>query len=189
MAAKAIENSETLLLNKLPKKNPNAYVTGLSGRFRVPVGRGKLKGKGLRIGTGDNAQTFAENTDVFWRVRWDFEPEKKDEKDKKKDKKKDETEDVGKKIPKGPHVNAQFGNSKFAFQLDESKFVEDETREIASQRTMAKIIKDFNDLVRYDDKLNKAKPDAEVNFDRAGGKDALIRKLKDSWKSIATSPC
>ncbi|KAL9633361.1 MAG: hypothetical protein Q9164_004741 [Protoblastenia rupestris] len=72
LAAQAFEDANSLLINTLPETSKNAYISGLSGKFKVPMSKGKLKGKGMRIGTRDNAQTFSDDADAFWRVRWGY---------------------------------------------------------------------------------------------------------------------
>lgn len=125
----------------------------LEGHFKLP--------NKVTIGTGDNQQTFQANENLFWRVRWDFDP------------------------TKGPHVNAQFGtkpSSKFAFRLDPSKFTNGDPG-----ASMGKVAQDKNKLVQYSKADNDRK--SEPNFDKAGGKDKVIENLKTAWKAIAEGPC
>lgn len=122
----------------------------------------------LTVGTGDNTNTFGSGQRVFWQVRWDYDP------------------------VKGPHVNAQFDSSKFAYQLASSQFQtpkkpNPEIENQAAKVTMAKITDDMNTMAKYSKENNMAKQ--EPDFQEAGGEQNAISNLKEAWKAIANGPC
>ena len=49
-ASNALDGAEEIILNKFPADRQNAYVTGLTGHYKLP--------QKLTVGTGDNQQTF-----------------------------------------------------------------------------------------------------------------------------------
>ncbi len=134
----------------------NAYITGLTGHYKLP--------QKVTIGTQDNQQTFKSGEDLFWRVRWDFDP------------------------VKGPHVNVQFGkqpSSKFAYKLDQSQWTRTGNEDTWAKKTMAKISKDLNSRLDYDGGDNDGK--SEPTFKQ--GKQQAIEDLKNYFKSVAEGPC
>ena len=153
-------------LNIFPKTQPNAYVTGLNGH--VTLDKDLVIGTNSGEGTPNekkNQNQFTKGERVYWQVRWDYDPDK------------------------GPHVNVQFGGGpsiKFAFQLDTSKFekpsqVNPNDPKQAAKVTMRKITKDVNDMVKYDEDLNKGKS-GEPSWDRAGWKGQGVRELEESME-------
>ncbi len=83
---------------------------------------------------------------------------------------------------KGPHVNAKFGTSSFAFQYDESLWVNENPK-----KTMRKITRDLNERMGYSGDLNEGKTDPD--FDSAGGQEKLVENLKAYFTEIVTGPC
>lgn len=125
-------------------------MTGLEGHYTVI--------QKMIVGTEANQQTFQSGTRLFWRIRWDFD------------------------LQKGPHVNAQFGtnpSSKFAYQLDSSRF------EIDAKKTIEKIVKDLNKQCKYDMGLNTAKdnPTWDTTEQQA------MEDLKNYFKQVVNAPC
>jgi len=154
LADRALDGTE-FILNRFPKDKPNAFVTGLTGQYKLP--------NKLKVGTGDNQQTFPANQNLFWRVRWDFD------------------------LIKGPHANAQFGtkpSSTFAFKLDPSKFTNGDT---TGGKTMNQIAVDMNSKAQYSYNDNAGK--SEPNFDMAGSKQKAMGNVKNAWKAIVDGPC
>ncbi|KAK0517182.1 hypothetical protein JMJ35_000337 [Cladonia borealis] len=129
LASNALNGAEEIILNKFPADLQNAHMTGLTGHYKLP--------QKLTVGTGENQQTFESGQNIFWRVRWDFDP------------------------VKGPHVNAQIGgkpSSKFAFQSDQSEFDQsDDNSSNWPRKTMWKIAKGLNKKVGYSWRSNAGK--------------------------------
>ena len=88
---------------------------------------------------------------------------------------------------KGPHVNAAFGSkpsSKFAYQLDQSKWPNGPNDLARMQNAMVKTINDVNDTCNYDMDLNigKSTPTwATTEHD-------AMQKLKDYYKNAVSGP-
>ncbi|MCJ1470888.1 DENN domain-containing protein 5A [Pseudocyphellaria aurata] len=163
LAIAAIDSAEGILTNKFPDDKPNAYVTGLEGHYMLT--------KKTVIGTGINQQTFQSRNPLFWRIRWDFEPDQFDKKGKLV------------KVGKGPHVNAQFGknpSSKFAYQLDSSKFPDGN-----GKKAMNNIAKTLNKQCKYDMATNFGKE--EPTWDTT--KQQAIEDLKEFFKQTVNGPC
>ena len=82
-------------------------------------------------------------------------------------------------------MNAQFGNnlsSKFAYQLDKSKFLEGDAM---GMKTMREIVKDSNKQCKYSHSQNagKDKPTWRTTEQKA------IDDLKSHFKNVANRPC
>ena len=155
-ASAAIDSTEGIMTNKLPPKFQNGYVSGLKGHY-TPT-------KTFSVGTGDNAQTFRSGQSIYWEVRFDFDPDK------------------------GPHVNAQFGkkpSSKFAYQLDQSKWPDGTDDLKRMQKAMVNTINELNDACNYDRGLNMGK--STPTWDTT--EDDAMQKLKDYYKNAMSGPC
>lgn len=159
LASRALDSADDILTNEFPFRRQNAYVSGLSGHYVLP--------QRLVVGTReDNRKTFQKGDDLFWRVRWDYDPDPE----------------------KGPHVNAEFGENppaKFAFKLDPSQF--DETLPDQSnwpKKTMDNIVNDLNNRVQYSRAVN----DGQFHPKFSQGKLQAIEDLKTYFKSVAEGP-
>ncbi|KAK0506901.1 hypothetical protein JMJ35_010601 [Cladonia borealis] len=144
-ASAAIDSTEGIMANKFSQDCQNGYVSGLKGHY-TPT-------KTLSVGTGDNAQTFKSGQLIYGEVRFDFDPNKE-------------------------HVNAQFGkgpSSKFAYQLDQSKWPDGPDDLTRMQKAMVEPINDVNDTCNYDIDLNIAKSTPAW----ATMEDDAMQKLKD----------
>ena len=111
-----------------------------------------------------NAQTSKSGQSIYWEVRFDFDP------------------------VKGPHVNAAFGSkplSKFAYQLDQSKWPNGPNDLARMQKAMVKTINDVNDTCNYDRGLNMGK--STPTWDTT--EDDAMQKLKDYYKNALSGPC
>lgn len=151
LASTALDTAEGILTNKFPAGKQNAYVTGLEGHYTLT--------QKLTVGTGDNQQTFASGTRLFWRVRWDYDP------------------------AKGPHVNAQFGtksSTKFAYQLDSSKFTDP-----VPGKTMNGIMQNLNKQCNYNTAINLGKD--QPTWDST--EHQALEDLKKYFKSVVNEPC
>ena len=89
---------------------------------------------------------------------------------------------------KGPHVNAQFGkgpSSKFAYQLDESKWPDGPNKLARMPKATVNTINELNDACNYDMVLNigKSTPTWDTTEDDA------LQKLKDYYKNAVSGPC
>lgn len=154
LASAAIDTADGILTNKFPQGRQNAYVTGLEGHYTLP--------QKTTIGTGDNQQTFQSGERLFWRIRWDFDPQK------------------------GPHVNGHFGTkppSKFAYSLDSSRWPEQGDN--GAKKAMNRIVKDMNSKVKYEQTTNEGKnqPTWDTTEKQA------IEDLKNYFKAVANGPC
>ena len=89
---------------------------------------------------------------------------------------------------KGPHVNAQFGkgpSSKFAYQLDQSKWPDGPDDLKRMQKAMLNTINEVNDACNYNRNTNigKSTPTWDTTEDDA------MQKLKDYYKNAVNGPC
>lgn len=154
LASAAIDTADGILTNKFPQGRQNAYVTGLEGNYTLP--------QKTTIGTGDNQQTFQSGERLFWRIRWDFDPQK------------------------GPHVNGHFGTkppSKFAYSLDSSRWPEQGDN--GAKKAMNRIVKDMNSKVKYEQTTNEGKN--QPTWDTI--EKQAIEDLKNYFKAVANGPC
>ena len=121
LASNALDGAEEIIPNKFPADLQNAYVTSLTGHYKLP--------KKLTVGTGENKQTFESGQKIFWRVRWDFDPVKGPH--------------VNAQIGGKP-------SSKFAFLLDESEYDQshDDPSKWPG-KIMNKITKNLNEKIGY----------------------------------------
>ena len=89
---------------------------------------------------------------------------------------------------KDPHVNAQFRkdpSSKFACQLDKSKWPDGPNDLTRMQKAMRNTINELNDVCNYDSGLDTGKSTPTW----ATTEDDAMQKLKDYYKNVASGPC
>ena len=143
------------MTNKLPQSCQNGYVFGPKGHF-TPT-------KTFSVGTGNNAQAFKSGQSTYWELRFYFDKVKR------------------------PHVNAQFRkgpSSKFAYQLDQSKWPDGPDNLTSMQKAMVNTINELDNTCNYDMDLNIGKSTpmwATTEHD-------AMQKLKDYYKNAVSGP-
>ena len=89
---------------------------------------------------------------------------------------------------KESNVNAQFGknpSSKFAYQLDQSKWPNGPNYLARMQKAMMKTINELHDACNYDRSLNMGK--STPTWDTT--EDDAMQKLENYYKNAVSGPC
>lgn len=140
-ATNALDGAEEIICNRFPKGLQNAYITGLTGHYKLP--------EKLTVGTGKNQQNFRSGENLFWRVRWDYDLKKGPH--------------VNAQFGTNP-------SSKFAFKVDKSQWTKNgDVEGNWPKQTMNKIIQDLNSKVGYSqaDNMGKDEPKFPHGKDQA----------------------